>query len=64
VLLEKTIPWAITDLTIKVAKEEESTQEKLVEEHTRKPVKIESSFASSNKQNVPRFLAKIRQNGK
>ena len=56
VLLAKTIPWAITNLTIKVAKEEESTQERIAE-YKEKPVKIESSFARNNKQNVLRFLA-------
>jgi hypothetical protein len=56
VLLEKTIPWVITNQITKVAKEEGNTQERIAE-HTKKPVKIESSFARSNKQNVPRFLA-------
>jgi hypothetical protein len=52
-LPEKTIPWAITDLIIKVAKEKEKTQEKLVEEHTEKPVKIELSILPHKTQNVP-----------
>jgi len=52
VLQEKTILWAITDLITKVAKEEENTQGKVIEEQIEKPVKIESSFVRSNKQNV------------
>jgi hypothetical protein len=57
-LLEKIIPQAITDLIIKAAKEKENTQERITK-NREKPVKIESSFARSNKQNVPRFLAKF-----
>jgi hypothetical protein len=48
VLLEKTIPQAITNLITKVAKEEESAQERITK-NKEKLVKIESSFASSNK---------------